>query len=93
MSGELQRRTVVITSPHGLHMRPIQAFVALASRCQSEVAVCKGDHRANGKSVLHLIGLEALPGTELTLEVSGPDAGNVIDGLAEALARVFPDDE
>jgi phosphocarrier protein HPr len=85
-------RTVMIISPHGLHLRPIQAFVALANQYQCEVSVSKGSQRINGKSPILLMGLEATPGTELMLEVTGPDAGQAIEPLAEALARVFPDD-
>lgn len=87
------RRKVVITSPHGLHLRPIRAFVELAGNYQGDVVVCKGDQKVNGKSAIHLLGLEALPGTELTLDVTGPNACQAIEALAEALARVFPDDE
>ncbi len=90
---EPQRRTVTITSPHGLHLRPIQAFVALATACPGDVFVIKGAQRVNGKSALQLMGLVAECGTQLTLEVSGPEAARSIDPLAEALARVFPDDE
>jgi phosphotransferase system HPr (HPr) family protein len=85
-------RNVTITSPHGLHLRPIRAFVELANQYSCEVSVCKGPLRVNGKSAIHLLGLEALPGTELLLEVTGPEEGRAIDVLAEALGRVFPDD-
>jgi phosphocarrier protein HPr len=92
MTGDTHRRTVTITSPHGLHLRPIQAFVEVANQYQCEVSVSKDAQRANGKSVLNLLELVALPGTQLILEVTGPDAVQAIDPLAEALARVFPDD-
>ena len=92
MAGDTFTRTVTIISPHGLHLRPIQAFVALANQYACEVSVSKGTQRINGKSPILLMGLEARPGTALTLEVTGPDAGRAVDVLAEALARVFPDD-
>jgi phosphocarrier protein HPr len=93
MTGEQhQRRTVTITSPHGLHMRPAQAFVALVNQYQCEVSVCKGEQRVSGKSILGLVGLYAPQGTKLILEVSGLDADAAIEPLAEALVRVFPDE-
>jgi phosphocarrier protein HPr len=92
MTGETHRRTVTIISPHGLHLRPIRLFVETANQYECEVAVSLGEVRVNGKSAIHLLGLAAPPGTQLTLEVTGPDAGRAIDVLAEALARVFPDD-
>ena len=92
MTNDTHRRTVTITSPHGLHLRPIRSFVELANQYQCEVSVSKGPQRVNGKSAINLLGLAAVPGTQLELEVTGPDAGRAIDVLAEALARVFPDD-
>jgi phosphocarrier protein HPr len=92
MTGETHRRTVTITSPHGLHLRPIHAFVKLANVYACEVTVSKGAERVNGKSPLLLMGLAVMPGTQLTLDVIGPDAGQAVDVLAEALAQVFPDE-
>ncbi len=80
------RRTVVVANPSGLHMRPAAAFQQLAIKFESNVLVTNGVHRANGKSVTDLILLVALPGTELTVEVDGPDAAAAIDPLAAALA-------
>ncbi len=88
----IHRRDVIITSPHGLHLRPIRKFVELANQYQVEVSVAKGPQKVNGKSAIHLLGLEALPGTPLVLEVTGPDAARAIDPLAEELTRVYPDD-
>ena len=93
MTGDTYRRTVTIISPHGLHLRPIRLFVELANQYASDVVVSRGDQRVNGKSAIHLLGMAATPGTQLNVEVTGPDAGRAIDVLAEALARVFPDDQ
>src|SRR6266542_1795783 len=75
MTGPTLRKQVVITNPQGLHMRPATAFALLAGKFQSDVRVFNEDRCANGKSVLELFTLVALPGAELTIEVSGPDAG------------------
>ena len=92
MSGDIFRRKVTIQDPLGFHMRPLTVFAQRAAQFQSTVTVAKNDQRVNGKSPILLMGLEARPGTALTLEVTGPDAGRAVDVLAEALARVFPDD-
>ncbi len=75
MNGETLRSTVTITNPNGFHMRPATLFSQLASQFQSMVTVWKGNQRINGKSPLELMLLAAELGTELTLEVTGPDAG------------------
>jgi len=94
MNGEPLRRTVTITNPQGLHMRPITAFVELASRFQSSVFLCKEDgQRSNGKSPLALLGLAAEKGTPLTVEVSGADAQEALDTLANFLANLRTEEE
>jgi phosphotransferase system HPr (HPr) family protein len=93
MNGEPLRRTITITNPQGLHMRPITAFVELAARFQSSVFVCREDgQRSNGKSPLALLGLAAEKGTPLTLEVSGPDAQAALDALADFLTNLHTEE-
>jgi phosphotransferase system HPr (HPr) family protein len=92
MNGQLYQRVVTITNPQGFHMRPATAFAQLAGRFQSSVTVGKGDQRINGKSPLELMFLGAEQGTELLLEVSGPDAVAALAALAELLAAPSLDD-
>jgi phosphocarrier protein HPr len=94
MNGEPRRRTVVITNPQGLHMRPITSFVELAGKFQSAVYLSRPEgQRINGKSPLALLGLAAEKGTELILEVSGPDADEALNTLAEFLARFHTEED
>jgi phosphocarrier protein HPr len=86
MNGEVLRRKVTVQDPLGFHMRPLTVFAQRAGQFQSAVTVAKDDQRVNGKSPLELMLLAAEQGTELTLEVCGPDAQAAIDVLAELLA-------
>jgi phosphocarrier protein len=86
MNGEVLRRKITVQDPLGLHMRPLTAFALRAGQFQSSVFVCKEDQRVNGKSPLELMLLAAQQGTELLLEVSGPDAADALEPLAELLA-------
>ncbi len=86
MNGEILRRTVTVTDPLGFHMRPLTAFAKRAMDFNGTVTVMKDDQRVNGKSPLELMLLAAQQGTELILEVAGPDAALAIDVLAELLA-------
>ncbi len=92
MNGGL-RRTVTVTNPQGLHLRPIQVFVETAAKFQSEIYVRKGnEQRINGKSPIGLLGLGAEQGTELTLEVSGPDEQAALEALVDLLANIREED-
>jgi phosphotransferase system HPr (HPr) family protein len=92
MSGETLQRKVTITNPHGFHMRPATLFAQTAGRFQSTVVILCDDKRINGKSPLELMFLAAERGTELTLEVSGPDAEAAIEPLVKILEAPSADD-
>jgi phosphocarrier protein HPr len=94
MTGESLRQSILITNPQGLHMRPITAFVEAAIRFQSNINLGKaGDSLVNGKSPLALLGLGADQGTELVLEISGPDAVEAMKALIEILERHTVEEE
>ncbi len=86
------RRTFVVTNEQGLHMRPLQAFVAVASRVPGLVFMGRvGGEPLNGKSVLHLLGLAAERGAEVFVQVDGEDAEQAIDKLLETLQKSYDD--
>ena len=88
---QTQKRLFTVTNPNGLHIRPLQAFVEQAMRFQSNIQVGRKDSNElfNGKSMIHLLGLGAEKGTEIILEVSGPDADRAIDVLVEVLQKIY----
>jgi len=70
-------------------MRPCGALAAVAARFQSKVTVSRAGREANGKSILDLMTLGAPQGTELMVEVEGPDAQEALDALAGVFDRVL----
>jgi len=81
MIGQTLRKKVLITNPQGFHMRPATAFARLALQFPCDVRVVKEDQSVDGKSPISLLTLCALPGTELTIEVSGPGAREALEAL------------
>jgi len=93
MNGQVFRHQFVITNPQGFHMRPITAFAETACKFQSNITVTKKEGEPiNGKSPLSLIGLGALQGTELVIEVNGPDAAEALPALLAVLSRTWDDE-
>jgi phosphotransferase system HPr (HPr) family protein len=93
MSADRLRHKVVITNPQGLHMRPSAALAELAGRFQSTITVSVNGKSVNGKSLWDLMLLAAMPGSELTLEVDGPDAPAALDALVALLSAPPPPEE
>jgi len=89
MNGEALRAKVIISNPQGFHMRPQAAFARLASKFQSVVYLYGADNQKfDGKSQFSLLGLLAEQGTELTVEVSGPDQHEALSALVELMANL-----
>lgn len=80
------RRTVRVVNPLGLHHRVADRLARTAKGFQATVVVWNGELRADGTSVWDLLGLVVMPGTEVVLEVDGPDAAAAVEPLADILA-------
>jgi phosphotransferase system HPr (HPr) family protein len=90
---ETLRRIVMIRNPQGFHVRPAAALAERARQFQSRIELSRGEVRVDGRQVLDLIMLAAEQGTEVTLEVTGPDAAEAIEILAQILGAEEPPGE
>lgn len=91
---ERVRQTVSVTSPQGFHFRPMKAFVEAANQYPCEVTVTRaGMEPVNGKSMLGLLGLIAVQGTELEIEVSGPQAAEALQMLLTVFYHNYDEDQ
>lgn len=86
------RRTVRIVNPLGIHPRVADRFSRSARTFTCDVTVWNGETRADGKSVIDLILLVALPGSDVILEVAGADAAAAIEPLAAILGAADGED-
>ena len=73
----------------GLHMRAANIFVESASRFVATTHIGRGEMIVNGKSIMGLMMLAAPCGTELVLEVDGPDEDQAIAELLELVRTGF----
>ena len=86
-------KTVVVTNPQGLHARPADMFVKLATRFESKVEIVKNHERVDGKSILGILTLAAAEGTTLSIEAAGPDAQEALDALVALVEHDFAENE
>ena len=77
-SEETYSTEFIIKNKLGFHVRPIQRFAELARAFDSEIEVRVEDRRAQGKSVLHLMGLKAGIGALMKVTAQGRDAKQTI---------------
>ena len=89
MNAETLQRTVVVRNPQGLHLRPADLLVKHASRYSSSVLLGREGQMADCKSILDILTLGAVQGTELRLTVEGSDAAQAIDAITELFENGF----
>lgn len=85
--------TVKIINKLGLHARASAKFVSMASRFQSHLDVTKQNKTVNGKSIMGVMMLAASQGSELTLEMDGPDEVEMQQALLDLINNRFDEAE
>lgn len=82
-------RTVVVSHPQGLHMRPSLAIVNTVAKYQSSMELKHRHRTANARCILDLLSLAAAQHTELELTATGLDADQAVAAVADLLTGGF----
>lgn len=77
----------------GLHARASAKFVATAGKFQSHIDVTRQTQTVNGKSIMGVMMLAASQGSELTLQIDGPDEDDMKKALVDLINNRFGEDE
>jgi phosphocarrier protein HPr len=84
---------ITIINKLGLHARASAKFVSTAGQFQSQLDVTKGTQTINGKSIMGVMMLGANKGSEITLEIDGPDEVEMNEALVELINNRFGEPE
>ncbi len=85
--------TATISNKLGLHARASAKLTKLAGSFVSEVWMSKGGRRINAKSIMGVMMLAAGLGSEVLIEVDGPDEQAAMDGLLALIQDKFGEGE
>jgi phosphocarrier protein HPr len=83
------QKTVKIVNKLGLHARPAAMLVTTASKYEAEVHFIKSGLRVNGKSIMGVMMLAAEMGSDVTIEVNGPDESQAVEDIARVIGSGF----
>lgn len=86
-------KKITIKNKLGMHARAAVKFVNLANRFSSTVKIEKDGNEIDGKSILGILTLAAIQGTEIILKVSGKDEDRAIKALVELIDSRFQEKE
>ena len=84
---------IKIINKLGLHARASAKFVATAARYQSQIEVSKESQTVNGKSIMGVMMLAANKGSELRLDIVGPDEVAMNEALVKLIENYFGESE
>jgi len=87
------KKKVTIINKLGLHARAAVKFVNLANRFTSSVKIEKGGNKIDGKSILGILTLAAVQGSEITLSISGKDEQSAMEALIALILDRFNETE
>ena len=84
-------RTVTVRNPEGLHARPADLLVRMASVYESDILIGRDGELVDCKSILSLLTLGAAQGTVLTISAEGGDAEEALNAIEELFEAGFDD--
>ena len=84
-------RDVTIVNEVGLHARPATFFIQKANTFKASIWIEKEDRRVNAKSLLGVLSMGIVKGTEITLIADGEDEVEALDGLEQLIVSELND--
>jgi phosphocarrier protein len=87
------KKKIAIKNKLGLHARAAVKFMNLANRFASSVLIEKDGNKIDGKSILGILTLAAVQGSEITLTIFGPDEDQALNALEVLIEDKFHEDE
>lgn len=85
----MEKITLNLTNPEGLHARPAALFVQIANKYDSELELEAHGKTVNGKSIIGIMSLGVFQGEEVTLTATGSDEKELIAELKQLFENEF----
>ena len=83
------KQELVLNNSVGLHARPATFFIQKANEYKSSIWVEKKDRRVNAKSLLGVLSLGIVGGTNIRIIADGSDEEAAVDGLVNLVQSGF----
>ena len=92
-SEETLSKVFMIKNKLGLHARAAAMFVRLSNRFSSDIKLIKDGYEVNGKSILGILSLAAIKGSELKIVTTGEDAEEALGEIEKLIESGFGEEE
>ncbi len=85
-------KDVLVQNQVGLHARPATFFIQKANEFKSSIWVEKEERRVNAKSLLGVLSLGIMGGTQIRIIAGGPDEEQAVDELVKLVDSGFSEE-
>ena len=82
-------KDVTVQNQVGLHARPATFFIQKANEFKSSIWIEKEERRVNAKSLLGVLSLGIVGGTDIKIIADGVDEQNAVDALVRLIDSGF----
>ena len=80
---------VIIENKSGIHARPASIFVQTATKFKSKVQIVAKGKTVDAKSILMIMSMGLVKGTEIVIKAEGEDAAAAVKTLKELVESKF----
>ena len=82
-------KTITVNNQVGLHARPATFFIQKANEFKSSIWIEMGERKVNAKSLLGVLSLGIVKGTEISIGAEGPDEEAAVQALHQLIETDF----
>ena len=82
-------KSFTIKNKLGLHARAAAVFVRLSSKFSSDIKILKNGYEVDGKSILGVLSLAAIKGSDIKIVARGEDAETAMQEIGELIESGF----
>lgn len=85
-------KDVMVQNQVGLHARPATFFIQKANEFRSSIWIEKEERRVNAKSLLGILSLGIIGGTQIKIVADGADEQAAVNALVELVESGFSEE-
>lgn len=82
-------KTITVNNQVGLHARPATFFIQKANEFKSSIWIEREERKVNAKSLLGVLSLGIIKGTDIVVGAEGPDEEEAVAALEKLIETNF----
>jgi phosphocarrier protein HPr len=81
-------KNITIVNNTGIHARPASQLVKLINTFKSDVKIVNENKTANAKSIINIMSMGLIQGSEITVRIDGEDEKAAMEGIENFISNL-----